>query len=134
MCNLYSMNRRQDEIPGIVGAMRDGTGNMPPLPDIFPDYLAPIVRTDAEGDREMVEARWGMQGPPQFGGAPITNVRDTRSAHWRSWLAAKRSSCRVLVLRIRGHEASQDPDLVLSIAASAIKSRSASRERGSIAK
>jgi putative SOS response-associated peptidase YedK len=31
-------------------------------------------------------ARWGMPGPPQFGGAPITNIRNTKSSHWRSWL------------------------------------------------
>jgi putative SOS response-associated peptidase YedK len=90
MCNLYSMNRSQDEIRGTVGAMRDDTGNMPPLPGIFPDYVAPIVRTGADGVRELVMARWGMPGPPQFGGAPITNIRNTKSAHWRGWLASKR--------------------------------------------
>jgi putative SOS response-associated peptidase YedK len=30
--------------------------------------------------------RWGMPGLPQFGGAPITNIRNTKSAHWRGWL------------------------------------------------
>ena len=30
--------------------------------------------------------RWGMPGPPQFGGAPITNIRNVRSPHWRGWL------------------------------------------------
>jgi putative SOS response-associated peptidase YedK len=27
-----------------------------------------------------------MPGPPQFGGAPITNIRNVRSPHWRRWL------------------------------------------------
>ena len=27
-----------------------------------------------------------MPGPPQFGGAPITNIRNVKSAHWRRWL------------------------------------------------
>ena len=31
-------------------------------------------------------ARWGMPGPPQFGGAPITNIRNVGSPHWRRWL------------------------------------------------
>ncbi|SDR63444.1 Putative SOS response-associated peptidase YedK [Rhizobiales bacterium GAS113] len=88
MCNLYSMNRSQDEIRGVVGAMRDGTGNMPPLPGIFPDYEAPIVTTGADGTRELVKARWGMPGPPAFGGHPITNIRNVKSAHWRPWLGA----------------------------------------------
>jgi putative SOS response-associated peptidase YedK len=39
--------------------MRDTTGNLPPLPGIFPDGAAPIVRNTAEG-RELAMARWGM--------------------------------------------------------------------------
>ena len=31
-------------------------------------------------------ARWGVPGPPQFGGAPITNIRNVTSPHWRGWL------------------------------------------------
>lgn len=57
------------------------------LADVISDYLAPIVRNTAEG-RELMMARWGMPGPPQFGSAPITNIRNTKSAHWRAWLAA----------------------------------------------
>ena len=33
--------------------------------------------------RELVMARWGMPGPPQFGGAPITNIRDVARLHYR---------------------------------------------------
>jgi putative SOS response-associated peptidase YedK len=33
-----------------------------PLPGIFPDYSAPIVRDASEG-RELVMARWGMPSP-----------------------------------------------------------------------
>ena len=35
---------------------------------IFPDQMAPIVRNSVNGERELVMARWGMPGPPQFGG------------------------------------------------------------------
>ena len=35
---------------------------MPPLPSIFPDYSAPIVRNSAVG-RELAMARWGMPSP-----------------------------------------------------------------------
>ena len=90
MCNLYSMNRSQTEIVAITRALYDRTGNMPPLPGIFPDYLAPIVRTGGDGERELVMARWGMPGPPQFGGHPITNIRNTKSPHWRGWLSSNR--------------------------------------------
>jgi putative SOS response-associated peptidase YedK len=37
-------------------------------------------------------ARWGMPGPPQFGGQPVTNIRNLTSPHWRGWLA-KRNRC-----------------------------------------
>ena len=47
--------------------------------------MAPIVRA-ADGERQLEMMRWGMQGPPQFGGAPITNIRNTGSPHWRRWL------------------------------------------------
>jgi putative SOS response-associated peptidase YedK len=29
-----------------------------------------------------------MPPPPKFGGPPVTNIRNTTSPHWRSWLAA----------------------------------------------
>lgn len=31
-------------------------------------------------------ARWGMPGPPKFGGHPVTNSRNAASPHWRRWL------------------------------------------------
>jgi putative SOS response-associated peptidase YedK len=64
MCNLYSQRRGQAEILAAVKAM-DRVGNMPPLPGIFPDMAAPIVRHAADGSgRELVLARWGL--PSQF--------------------------------------------------------------------
>ena len=54
----------------------DRTGDLPLFPGIFPDQRAPIVRVRADGERELVMARWGMPGPPQFGGALITNIRN----------------------------------------------------------
>ena len=95
MCNLYSITRSQDAMRRLFAAARDLTGNLPPLPDVFPDQLAPIVRV-AEGDRQLELMRWGMPGPPQFGGAPVTNIRNTTSPHWRRWLGPE-SRCLVPV-------------------------------------
>jgi putative SOS response-associated peptidase YedK len=36
--------------------------------------------------------RAGESGPPQFGGAPITNIRNVGSPHWRRWLG-KQNRC-----------------------------------------
>jgi putative SOS response-associated peptidase YedK len=92
MCNLYSITKGPQAIRAFARAMRDTTGNLPPLPGVFPDYSAPIVRNADDGVRELVMARWGMPGPPQFGGAPITNIRNVSSPHWRPWLG-KASRC-----------------------------------------
>lgn len=70
MCNLYSITKNQDAMRRLFAITRDSLGNMPPLPAVFPDGLAPVVRI-AAGDRELVTMRWGMPGPPQFGGAPV---------------------------------------------------------------
>src|SRR5690242_17042028 len=86
MCNLYSLTKGQAAIIAFVKALRDRTGNLPPMPGIFPDYPAPIVRNTPEG-RELAFARWGMPGPPQYGGAPVTNIRNVNSPHWRGWLS-----------------------------------------------
>ena len=57
--------------------------------------MAPIVRTGVDGQRELVMAHWGMPGPPQYGGQPVTNIRNVKSPHWRGWLG-KRNRCIVL--------------------------------------
>ena len=86
MCNLYSMTRSQQAIRELTRAMRDTTGNLPTLPGIFPDAIAPVTFNAPDGERELAMMRWGMPGPPQFGGTPITNIRNTASPHWRRWL------------------------------------------------
>ena len=93
MCNLYSITRSQDAMRRLFAISRDLTGNLPPIPGVFPDSLAPIVRM-AEGERQLEIMRWGMPAPPQFGGAPITNIRNAKSPHWRRWLNAS-SRCLV---------------------------------------
>ena len=50
----------------------------------------------AEGERQLEMMRWGMPGPPQFVGAPVTNIRNTSSPHWRRWLGPE-SRCLVPV-------------------------------------
>lgn len=114
MCNLYSVTKGQAAIREFARAMRDTTGNLPPMPGVFPDYYAPIVRNAPDSLRELALARWGMPSS-QFvlmqsakkraakleakgqvvdfkqllrmepdGGT--TNIRNTDSKHWRRWL------------------------------------------------
>lgn len=90
MCNLYSLSKGQAAIIEMTRAMVDRTGNMPPLPGIYPDYQAPIVRNTPEG-RELSYARWGMPSPAfalkgRNSDPGVTNVRNVKSPHWRRWL------------------------------------------------
>jgi putative SOS response-associated peptidase YedK len=59
---LYSITKAQDAMRSLFRIRRDLTGNLPPMPGIFPDYPAPIVRI-AEGERELAVARWGLPSP-----------------------------------------------------------------------
>lgn len=116
MCNLYSLTKGQSAIIALTRAMRDRTGNLPPLPGIYPDYVAPIVR-NFEGVRELAMARWGMPSSHQAifeatkkraqklegRGEPVnfnellrmepdsgvTNIRNTSSKHWTRWLGVE---------------------------------------------
>ncbi len=54
MCNLYSQTKSQDAMRHVFDAMLeegeglvDRTGNLPPIPGIWPDYPAPIIRRGA---------------------------------------------------------------------------------------
>jgi putative SOS response-associated peptidase YedK len=116
MCNLYSITKGQRVIE-FTRAMRDTTGNLPPMPGVFPDYLAPIVRNAPDGVRELVKARWGMPSS-QFAlmqatkkraakveakGKAVdfkellrlepdtgtTNIRNISSKHWQRWLGVE---------------------------------------------
>jgi putative SOS response-associated peptidase YedK len=60
MCNLYSITSSQAAIRQLARASRDLTGNLPPLPAVFPDQMAPVVRTGGDGQRELVMMRWGL--------------------------------------------------------------------------
>ena len=61
MCNLYSLTKGQAAIRDWFRAGHDRTGNLPLFPGIFPDQSAPIVRNAADGERELVMARWGCR-------------------------------------------------------------------------
>jgi hypothetical protein len=56
----------------------------------------------------------GMPGPPQYGGAPVTNICNAVSPHWQGWLGRRKPlpRSRDVVPRVRGHEIARDPDMV----------------------
>ncbi|MGY3690169.1 putative SOS response-associated peptidase YedK [Bradyrhizobium sp. USDA 3240] len=83
MCNLYSITTNQAAIADLFRLVNRYVGNLPAMPSVFPDYPAPVIRA---GGREMTLMRWGMPSPPQYGGPPVTNIRNVKSPHWKRWL------------------------------------------------
>ncbi|WP_426017007.1 SOS response-associated peptidase [Brevundimonas sp. DWR2-3-1b1] len=113
MCNLYRQRSGPQAIIDIAKAMRSTVGNLAPG-DVYPDYAAPIVRTAADGMRELALSRWGMPSSSRAiyeaatkradklrakatefdfqdllknePDSGTTNVRNTASTHWKRWL------------------------------------------------
>ena len=85
MCNLYSLTKGQAAIRDLFRARQDRAGNLPLLPGIFPDQIAPIVRNDIDGARAG-HGPLGHAGAAAVRGAPVTNIRNLDSPHWRGWL------------------------------------------------
>ena len=116
MCNLYSITTNQAAIIALFRVVNRYVGNLAPMPGVFPDYKAPIVRNGAEG-RELATARWGMPSSQQAlmeatkkraskleaKGKPVdfkellrmepdggtTNIRNVKSKHWTRWLGVE---------------------------------------------
>jgi hypothetical protein len=129
MCNLYSQTKGQAAIVALTRALRDSTGNLPPLPGIFPDHQAPVV-ANRGGIRELCMMRWGMPSsqkaqldaagrradklrakrkPVDFSAllrmepdGGITNIRNTSSPHWTRWLGID-NRCVVPFRRLTNH-------------------------------
>ena len=116
MCNLYSITTNQAAIIALFRVVNRYVGNLAPMPGVFPDYKAPIVRNGAEG-RELATARWGMPSsskalmdatkkraeklqakgktvdfkelPRMEPDGGTTNIRNVKSKHWMRWLGAE---------------------------------------------
>ena len=113
MCTLYSITTIQAAIATLFRVVNRYVGNLAPMPGVFPDYQAPIVRT-GPGGRELATARWGMPSSSkalmdatkkraeklQAKGRTVdfkellrvepdsgtTNIRNVKSKHWTRWL------------------------------------------------
>jgi putative SOS response-associated peptidase YedK len=90
MCNLYSVTTNRQAMIALSKALSDAVGNFPGLPGVYPDYFAPIVRLDANGQREIILARWGLPSlkdePSDKPNRGTTNIRHPWYADWRGYL------------------------------------------------
>lgn len=73
------------------------------LLEVFPKSIGPVI-VRAESDAlEWRRMRWGLPGPAATGGAPVTNVRNTSSSHWRPVLGVEHR-CLVLFTAFSEYE------------------------------
>ena len=49
MCNLYSITTNQAAIIALFRVMNRYVGNLAPMPRVFPDYPAPVIRNTDSG-------------------------------------------------------------------------------------
>jgi putative SOS response-associated peptidase YedK len=59
MCNLYSIAINQESHLCPLRVFNRYVGNLPPMPAVFPDYPALVIR-NAGAKRELITMRWGI--------------------------------------------------------------------------
>jgi putative SOS response-associated peptidase YedK len=84
MCNLHSITTNQEAIRALFRVINRYVGNLSPMPGVFPNYPAPVVRTLAVSASLHASAV-----TPGAGGFSVTNIRSTLSPHWRAWLGSE---------------------------------------------
>jgi putative SOS response-associated peptidase YedK len=65
MCNLYSIRRPRDEVIGLFGISQVDDGVQLELPASYPDTMAPIIKLDDNGARNLTMMRWGFPHRPR---------------------------------------------------------------------
>lgn len=87
MCNRYASDIRK------AGLEREYYGfdefsetRINTILEVFPKSIGPVIHLSDDQQLQWTRMRWGLPGPPQFGGAPVTNIRNLKSAHWRPLL------------------------------------------------
>ena len=62
MCNLCSITTNQAATVASFWVINRYVGNLPPMPGVFPDYLAPVIR-NTEAGTEMATTRCRIPPP-----------------------------------------------------------------------
>lgn len=101
------MTKNQDAIRRLFNIKHDNAGNLPSFPAIFPNNPAPVIHM-TNSERALSMMRWGTSPPPRYGRAPITNIRNTSSPHWRGWIKPE-NRCLVPVTSFSEYAPEPDP-------------------------
>jgi putative SOS response-associated peptidase YedK len=108
-CNRYEQRGPVSQIRAYIKALKyeltttPATDNLEPLPNIYPDQDAPVLRPAGKGKIELAMLRWGFPALPTREGdkkkQPITNIRNLESKWWsdvnREWMTKPEYRCLV---------------------------------------
>lgn len=87
MCNRYASDIRKAGLEfEYYGFQEWSETRINAVLEVFPKSVGPVLRLGETGTLVWDRMRWGLPGPPQFGGAPVTNIRNLASPHWRALL------------------------------------------------
>ena len=90
VCNLYQTATAAELMAQLDQSWRSDVNYMINDTSVYPDYSAPVGHV-VEGERVFSMMRWGMPSPAfalknKKTDRGVTNVRNTKSPHWRRWL------------------------------------------------
>ena len=77
MCNLYSITTNQAAIAALFRVVNRYVGNLAPMPGVFPDYPAPVVRnTDTGRELSMMLFACWLIGPHAIKGRTLRQAQN----------------------------------------------------------
>jgi putative SOS response-associated peptidase YedK len=87
MCNAYSMTRSREAIRALFRVSDNRLpAIIPPQPEIWPYYNAPVVRLAADGEREVVYMTFAFPLVRKgLAPKPVTNIRDDKAMNIWFW-------------------------------------------------
>ena len=83
MSNLYSVTNGQSAIRDLFAVKHDRAGNLPPLPVIFPDQMAPILRVAARRRAQAHSGALGLACATAIRRPASDEYPYVKSTHWR---------------------------------------------------
>ncbi|MCC6789061.1 MAG: SOS response-associated peptidase family protein [Hyphomonadaceae bacterium] len=87
MCNRYASDIRKAGLEReFYGFEEWSETRINIILEVFPKSIGPVIVKRDDGNLEWKRMRWGLPGPPSTGGAPVTNIRNLASPHWRGVL------------------------------------------------
>lgn len=89
MCNRYASDIRKAGLEAEFYGFEEFSETrikLNSILEVFPNSVGPVIRLRDDGAPEWVAMRWGLPGPSSMGAAPVTNIRNLDSPHWRALL------------------------------------------------